>query len=326
MVKVVYLGSSWFSSYLLEKIVRIKNLSVTAVVTSKPSPVGRKKIITPTLVERTGRRHGLPVFHTVFDARDYLRRVDLGLVFAIREIIKPEFLNLPKLGLFNLHPSLLPYYRGASPVAFSLFMGETETGVTLIKLDERLDHGPTFSQKRVKILSADTRIALLEKLSNTAFILVKELVERVSEGKKLELTPQNHKLATYTTRLVRENGFISYKTVIKAMRGESIIDESEFPILPRSYAVRYKDVQESARRYFLKDSAAEVVYDFFRGLHKWPGLWTLVRIGGKEKRVKILEMRKERNRAFPIMLQLEGKKPVPYSTFVRAYGIFPLPS
>ena len=325
MVKVVYLGSSWFSSYLLEKIIRIKNLSVIAVVTSEPSPVGRRKIITPTLVERVGRSHDLPVFYTVSDAQDYLRWADLGLVFAIREIIRPEFLNLSKFGLFNLHPSLLPYYRGSSPVAFSLFMGETETGVTLIKLDEKLDHGPIFSQKRVKILPTDTRIALLEKLSNTAFILVKELVERVSEGKKLELTPQNHKLATYTSRLIRDDGYISYKTVIKAMRGESI-DESEFPRLPRSYAVRYKDVQESARRYLLKGSAAEVVYDFFRGLHKWPGLWTLVRIGGKEKRVKILEMRKEYNRAFPIILQLEGKKPVPYSTFVRAYGIFPLPS
>jgi methionyl-tRNA formyltransferase len=124
-----------------------------------------------------------------------LSKIDIALSYAYGEIIPAELLNLPKFGFWNIHLSLLPKYRGPSPTAYSLMLGEDETGVTIIKLDAQVDHGPIIAQKKLPILPTDQRPDLEKKLTSLGFEMFKDEIKKL---RNLKFVSQNHKNATYT--------------------------------------------------------------------------------------------------------------------------------
>lgn len=135
---------------------------------------------------------------------------DLFVVASFGVIFPEDFLQIPKFGAINIHPSLLPKYRGSSPIQNAILNGEKTTGVTIIKMDGQVDHGPILYQIKLEILDSDTFENLAKKLFEKA---VKALPETISNYVANTITPtqQDHSKATFTQRLTRQNGYIDIK-------------------------------------------------------------------------------------------------------------------
>ncbi len=205
----------------------------------------------------------------------------MTLVYAFGELIPEELLNLPKYGFWNIHPSLLPKYRGPTPIASPLINGDSITGVTIIKMDEEIDHGPIIAQESLTIDQSDRRPDLEKKLTDLGFELFKKTVFNKDQ---LQIKPQNHSLATYTKKLEKSAGFISFENC-KLKIGNS----------------------------------PEDLFNLFRGLYPWPGLWTILPNG---KRLKITDVDFTGEKLILKKVQLEGKKEIDFETFNKAYKVF----
>ncbi|MCL4363999.1 methionyl-tRNA formyltransferase [Patescibacteria group bacterium] len=327
-----YFGSNDFSADFLEKILTDKDLlqlvKVEFVVTQPDRKAGRKQTLTPTPVKHIAKKFDLEILELNDLENENLKTkvspLDLALVYSYSSIIPTSLLNLPRLGFWGIHPSLLPKYRGTSPMATALINGDHETGITIIKMDDQLDHGPIIDQQSLTIQNSDKRPDLEKKLTNFAFEmfikLLKKGVERLgiptarsdfsspplvasTDGKKretltsgnknLEVKPlpkeQDHKNATYTKKLTKQDGFIEFDQLKKSIRHEQ---------LPVSDLI---------------------LFNLFRGLYPWPGIWTILPSG---KRLKIIDMELKQDRIIVKKVQLEGKKEVDFVTFNQAYRIF----
>jgi methionyl-tRNA formyltransferase len=144
------------------------------------------------------------------DAVERLRRLEphVLVVVAYGQIIPPSVLDIPKLGAVNIHASLLPRHRGAAPVAAALLAGDSETGVTIMRMDEQLDHGPILATRSVKIGVHEDAIALTARLAALGSELLIETLEHLDESKAVE---QDHGAATLARRLTREDGELEWE-------------------------------------------------------------------------------------------------------------------
>ncbi|MCE9549167.1 methionyl-tRNA formyltransferase, partial [Candidatus Nomurabacteria bacterium] len=138
---------------------------------------------------------------------EILKTFDLFVVVSYGKIIPKEILDLPRLGTINIHPSLLPLYRGPSPIVTPILNGDTETGVTIIKIDEEMDHGPILAQEKIN-LSGDEFIWDLEKsLAELGGKLLVETIPKFIAG-QVQLKEQDHNKATYVKKIKKEDGLI----------------------------------------------------------------------------------------------------------------------
>ncbi len=180
---------------------------IVAVVTQKPKPTGRKQFITYSAVDTWAYKRKIPVFYSPSDLIPKKVDADLGVLAAYGEIIPKLVIDRLKFGILNVHPSLLPSFRGASPVQAAIVSGLAQTGVTIIKLDEKLDHGPIVSQFTEEIFENDTTETLRNRLFERSGEVVTALVPAYVAN-KIKLKEQNHKEATFTTQITKEDGFI----------------------------------------------------------------------------------------------------------------------
>ena len=132
---------------------------------------------------------------------------EIAVLAAYGKILPKEILNHFKYGILNIHPSLLPKYRGSSPVQNAILDGDTQTGVTVIKLDEAMDHGPILAQEIITLDNTDTAQSLYTKLFPLGAKLIIENLPAFTAGKK-ELVEQDHQLATYTKMITKADGYI----------------------------------------------------------------------------------------------------------------------
>ena len=155
-INLAYFGTPDFSARLLEKVITTSDLPVDLklAVTQPDKPVGRKQTLTPSPVKEVAKKYGIEVWD--YNLKDQKlkskneessliknlkqKEIDLVLLYAYGEIIEQELLDTPRYGFWNIHPSLLPKYRGASPITYPIILGDAETGVTLMKMDEKLEH------------------------------------------------------------------------------------------------------------------------------------------------------------------------------------------
>ena len=128
---------------------------------------------------------------------------DLLVVVAYGQIIPASVLSIPRLGAVNVHGSLLPRHRGAAPVAHAILAGDAETGVTIMRMDEKLDHGPILAMRATTIAAAEDAAALTSRLAEIGAQLLVETVDRIEQIKEVE---QEHDQATLAPRLTREDG------------------------------------------------------------------------------------------------------------------------
>ncbi|MBE5881451.1 MAG: methionyl-tRNA formyltransferase [Lachnospiraceae bacterium] len=213
-MKIVYMGTPDFAVGPLRTLIEAGH-EVTAVVTQPDKPKGRSKELIPPPVKAYALTQGLTVLQpekiktaeAVEELRTY--EADLFVVAAFGQILSKEILTMPKYGCVNIHASLLPKYRGAAPIQWSIIDGEKETGVTIMQMDEGLDTGDILTQKIVPISDDDTGESLFDKLCEAGSELLLETLPQIEAG---TLTPvkQDESKSTYAKMLKKELGNIDF--------------------------------------------------------------------------------------------------------------------
>jgi len=213
---IAFFGTSEFAVPILERLEADEDFSVVEVVTQPDRPSGRKRTMTAPPVKRAAERLGLPVWQpeTLKDEAAFERLSKLGVqayvVVAYGKILPKRLLDIPPFGGVNVHGSILPFYRGASPISAAIAAGEKETGVTIMRMDEKMDEGPVLATQKLAVNDEDTTETLARKLSGLAADLIAPTVKLYLEG-NVQPVPQDHSQASYTKILDREDGRIDWK-------------------------------------------------------------------------------------------------------------------
>jgi len=214
MIRIIFFGTENFAVPILHTLISDSRFSVVAVVTKPDQPVGRGHTLTALPVKLAAVAAGVHVLQpeklsdsTFFSALTALK-AELGVVVQYGKIIPSSILSQFSDGVVNVHGSLLPKYRGPSPIQTALLSGETKTGITIMLLDEEMDHGPILSQERLVITTDDTSETLFIKLAEIGAKLLPETIMKFVGG---TLTPQaqDHNQATYTKIIEREDGRVT---------------------------------------------------------------------------------------------------------------------
>lgn len=214
--KIVFFGTPEFAVPTLQALIT-EGYNIVLVVTQPAEPVGRKQILTPTPVKVEALKLNLAVCDNINDLEAKLKelRPDLGVVVAYGKIIPLRILDLFPHGLLNIHPSLLPKYRGPSPIQSAILNGDAEIGISIIKLDEQMDHGaiisPPAGQAKIQITisNKDSYPFLAAKLSTLgAELMIKTLPDYLAG--KAEFEPQDEAQATYCEMIGKEDGLIDW--------------------------------------------------------------------------------------------------------------------
>lgn len=213
-MRIVYFGTPAFAVPALERLLESPH-EIVAVVTQPDRPRGRGQQVTEGPVKALAAARGVPVlqperikdssFHDALRAR----APDLGVVAAYGRILPDDLLTLPRLGLINIHASLLPRYRGAAPIHRAVINGDRQTGVSIMRIVRELDAGPVFAARTHTIGPDDTSVDVERDLAMLGADLLLDVIESMSRGQAVE-TPQDDKRATYAPKLTKEDGRLDW--------------------------------------------------------------------------------------------------------------------
>lgn len=289
-MKIIFFGTPEYVVPILKGLYKKYQLAksndeIVAVVTQSPKASGRKGFIERSGVDNWAYKHHIDVIYDL----NKIPEADLGVVAAYGKIIPKEVIGKFAHGILNVHPSLLPKYRGASPVQAAIAAGDTETGLTIIKMDEKMDHGPIVSRFKEEIKPDDTTESLRDRLFEMSVEFLIELLPNYLNG-RIKPKEQDHDAATFTKIINKEDGFIELKDFKDAIEGKN----------------------------------ADEINNFIRAMYPWPGAWTLLRLSateGQAKRLKIINAHVKDGKLVPEKVQLEGKNEAPWKQFRQAYVI-----
>jgi methionyl-tRNA formyltransferase len=211
-VRFVYFGTPEFAAIILDELETAGYLP-TLIVTAPPKPKGRKLVLTPSEVEVWGKTHDIPVITPTTLKNEEIIPIlqkegaHLFVVAAYGKIIPKTILDIPSHGVINVHPSLLPKFRGSAPIESAILSNETRTGVTIMQLDEEMDHGPVIAQRERIIANWPPRGSELTRdLAHFGGKLLAEIIPEWLNG--LKAFPQDHSRATFTKKISKEDGLI----------------------------------------------------------------------------------------------------------------------
>jgi len=287
----IFFGSPEFAEIILNKLI-ISGFIPAAVVCNPDKPFGRKKVLTSPPTKILAQKHGISVIQfEKLDIASFKLQVpscDFAVVAAYSKIIPKEIIDIFKSGVIGAHPSLLPKYRGATPIQSVILNGKKETGATLFLIDEKVDHGPIIAIRDLPIASSDNYETLSKKIAELSGDLLVEVLPKFING-EIKPQEQNHNEATFTKKFTTEDAF-----------------------------VRSEDLEEAQVKGGQK--ALEIERKI-RALNPDPGVWTM---GLKEsaspaggslrmpdnKRIKLLEGRLSPSGLLILTkIQVEGKTP-----------------
>lgn len=208
-MKILFLGSSRFSKIVLNKMLD-NGLDIIGVITQPDKPSGRGHKLTPTVVKSYALEKNIKVydFDKVKNHIEEIKKIDydLAVVASFGQILPEDFLNI-KLTI-NVHPSLLPKYRGASPIQSALLEGDKISGVTIMKVAKEVDSGDILLQRQFAI-SDEYYLELEEKLACLGGEMACQAVKLLEKG-EARFTPQQHEKATFTSKFTKEDGFLDF--------------------------------------------------------------------------------------------------------------------
>ena len=271
--KIVFMGTPEFAVPVLEML--IKNYQVVLVVTQPDKKVGRKQVITPSPIKKIAEIHQIPVFQPKSIRTDYQKieevKTDLIITCAYGQIIPESVLNIPTIGSFNVHASLLPKYRGGAPIHKCLMNGEEKTGVTIMYMDKGMDTGDMVSRVEYVIKDTDTTETLHEVLSKLGAKLLEETLPSILDGTN-QREKQKEGDVTYAYNIKREEERIDFyktgKSIINQIRGLNswplaniLVNKEEYKVLEATFEKKEKCNPGKVSE-VTNDS---IVFDFFDG-------------------------------------------------------------
>jgi methionyl-tRNA formyltransferase len=214
-IKIIFAGTAEIAAPLLHSLAGDDRFEVSLVITQADRPAGRKMELTPSPVKKMAGDLSIPIFQPDdINSAESIKRIkkespDSIIVMAYGQILSPEILSIPKQGCLNMHASLLPKYRGASPIQSALLNQEKETGISVMKMAEKMDAGPVFASLQIPIEKDDNAITLSEKL---AYLAAHQSRDTIYSAMTDKLTPekQDEKKATYCAKIKKEDGNINW--------------------------------------------------------------------------------------------------------------------
>ncbi len=213
--KIIFFGTPFFALPTLSSLLQGTD-QVVAVVTQPDREKGRGKKVVPSPVKEFVLPYKIPILQPEKVKEEGFHETirslhpDLMVVVAYGQILPKPLLDIPKYGAVNVHASLLPKYRGASPISWAILKGETRTGVTTIKMDEGMDTGALLLQKELVIGERETFESLHDRLALLGAEVLMETLERMKKG-ELTPIPQDHSKATFAPPFKKEDGRIDWK-------------------------------------------------------------------------------------------------------------------
>lgn len=313
-MKIVFFGTP---DYVLPVAIALKKFlrnlkddsSIVCVVTQSPKPTGREKKITYSPVDRWAHSKNIPIVYKSDEIFTIAESFDLGILASYSEIIPRSVIDSFKYGILNIHPSLLPKYRGSSPIQATITAGDVETGATIIIIDSELDHGPIISQFKDTVLSDDTTESLRKRLFERSAEVMVSLIPAYLKG-KINPRSQDHDNASFTRQIKKTDAFIDPKALVAVMKGKS---------LKKNWTIKFiKD--------FTTHYSPLTVHNFIRAMQPWPVAWTTIDVTSNKlqvtRRLKILKTHLKSSPSTKLVLdevQLEGKSPVSWKQFLQGY-------
>lgn len=312
-MNIIFFGSA--SDSVIVADILHKTYPIAAVVTQPAKPVGRKQLVAKTAVAAWAKHHGLPCLSFQqdherkwqFDKNDTVTdtlaalKPDLLVTACFGQKLPSEALAKTPFGGLNIHPSLLPRWRGADPVPWTIIAGDAQTGVTVSTITDAFDSGNIVVQKKIPVpRDALPDILRTELFTLGAHLLVETLTPYIQGN--IQPYPQKQEDVTTARKLDRKDGYVPWELVAEALQGQDVPREKRSGLV--------KEITEPLQ---------QAIVRLHRALSPWPGVWTTIAIEGIDRRVKLLDLA-VRNNALTIQkVQLEGKNPVDWNTFRHAY-------
>lgn len=182
------------------------------IISNPDKPQGRNLEITPPKTAIWAKEHNIPLIQPEKLKEEDIQNVfDFFVVVSYGKIIPKEVLDLPKLGTINIHPSLLPLYRGPSPIVTPILNGDTETGVTIIMIDEEMDHGPILAQEKITLSGVESIQDLEKSLAELGGNLLVKTIPEFTTG-KIKPKEQDHAKATFCKKIKKEDGLVNLES------------------------------------------------------------------------------------------------------------------
>lgn len=217
-IKAVFFGTPEFVMPTLEELRDNPGVEIKFIVSMPDRPAGRGQLLHSPQPILFAKEHNIPFFQTdnINNESDFLKtlssqKIDVFIVLAFAQFFKQHVLSLPLLGCFNIHTSLLPKYRGSSPIQFALLNGDKQTGVSIQKMVKKMDAGDICIQRAIIIEEEDNTQSLSKKLSEESARATNELVKKISTN-SLSFTAQDEENVSFTKIIKKEDGFLNFKS------------------------------------------------------------------------------------------------------------------
>lgn len=223
-MNIVFFGTPELAAVILSALLDSEH-HVAAVVSQPDRPKGRGNRLEATPVKATAQERDIAVIQPErVREKEFIKVLrdipaDIFVVAAFGQMLPRDILTMPRYGCINVHTSLLPKYRGASPVTQAIVNGERETGVTIMQMDKGMDTGPILHAKRINIDPSDTAGSLMDKLAVLGGSALLEALDLINKG-LAKPQPQDHAAATYTTLLTKEMGRLNFNKPAKALTNQ----------------------------------------------------------------------------------------------------------
>lgn len=282
-LKMIFLGTPRFGVFVLDAMKKC-GLMPKMVITTPDQPQGRGLVLTPPPVKVWAEKENIPVMQPeTLKELSLNEEFDVFVLAAYGKLIPQKIIDIPKRGILNVHPSLLPRYRGASPIQATILNGDKEVGVAIMVLDDKMDHGPILSRKKMILDGTETYDELEKKLGEEGGRLICDaLPDWIAE----ELVPseQVESEATYCKKVEKKDGFISPYLIVGQNADKETLIRAERAV---------------------------------RALNPDPGTYTIIKANGKDTRIKILKARIENDKFVPEIVIPEGKKEMDWGDFLK---------
>src|ERR1035437_8740899 len=293
MIKFAFFGSSEFSIHVLE-VLKTKEFLPSLIITTPDKPKGRGLVLSSTPVKLWADKNNIPVLDPAKLDDVFIKQykgypwIELFIVASYGKIIPDQIINLPEHKTLNVHPSLLPNYRGASPIQSAIIDDAKDTGVSIIRLDKEMDHGPIVAVENIHFDEWPIYEKVEEKLGIIGGDVLAKILPDWIEG-KIKEGEQDHSRATFTKKIIKEDG---------------LLDPADFlPLAPTDRAY--------------------LVFRKIQAYHSWPGAYFFVDKKDassqmvKKIRVKITSASWQDNRLVIEKVIPEGKKEMLYRDFLN---------